>query len=159
MRSTDMIPVGVFAMMLIAIVGFMVILFTASQTGVIEEQPPATIQEIDAGQVAREFVFNWPKAMKSYQDQWFTVNAGPVNKVAKRRATIEYEGVTLKMYFNSQRRNLDNRARPGHNRRLQAHQRPGPQPKYHDERMPVARARTQIPPKKTIKNSNPGERP
>ena len=101
MRSTDMIPVGVFAMMLIVIVGFMVILFTASQAGVIEEQPPETTQEINADQVAREFVFNWPKAMKSYQNQWFTVNAGPVNKVANRRATIEYEGVTLKMYFNS----------------------------------------------------------
>ena len=101
MRSTDVIPVAVCTILIIFMIGFMVVLFINTRRGIIEEQPPSTTQEINAGQIAREFVFNWSKAMQSYQDQWFTVNAGPVNRVASRRATIEYEGVTLKMYFNS----------------------------------------------------------
>ena len=159
MRSTDMIPVGVFAMMLIAIVGFMVILFTASQTGVIEEQPPATI----AGDRRR----TGSPGVRLQLAQGHEKLPGPM--VHSKRRTGQQSRQTPRHHrvrrrhpedvLQQQRRNLDNRARPGHNRRLQAHQRPGPQPKYHDERMPVARARTQIPPKKTIKNSNPGERP
>ena len=102
MRQAEMIPYAVGAMMLIVIIAFFIIIFAvAPRAGMVQERPPAATREINAEKMAREFVFNWPKAMERYLDQWFTVSAGPVNKVANRRATIEYEGITLRMYFNS----------------------------------------------------------
>ena len=63
------------------------------------ETPPAKTQRIDGAEIINELQFNWDRAEERYQGRWFTITVGPLSKVNDKQAIIQYDDVTLKMYF------------------------------------------------------------